>query len=197
MARPGKIRTLIKLFDVRYFNGFNSLRSSLGFTRTLFRPGPRTVRLEQIFNYLPISSTLSSSGQPTVAQFTRIAEAGFATVINLAPHGAENALEDEATVVSRLGMRYVHIPVDFKNPAEWDYLRFCFAMKETGTLPVWVHCAANMRVSAFVYRYRIEKLETGREQAAADLARIWTPFGEWKTFIERTGTGTTEFRSGR
>ena len=86
-------------------------------------------------------------------------------------------------------------PVDFKNPTEWDYLRFCFAMKEAGTLPVWVHCAANMRVSAFLYRYRIEKLGTGREQAAADLARIWTPFGEWKSFIERTGS--TERSSGR
>ncbi|KGD62659.1 hypothetical protein Y5S_03614 [Alcanivorax nanhaiticus] len=149
MARPGKLKTLIQLFDFRYFNGWNSLRSSVGFTRSLFMPGSSADSLEQIFNFLPLSSTLASSGQPSEEQFKRIAKAGFRTVVNLAPHGAENALEDEALVLKELGLHYIHIPVDFKQPTDWDYKRFCHAMKEVGDNPVWVHCAANMRVSAF------------------------------------------------
>ncbi len=184
MARPGKLKTLIQLFDFRYFNGWNSLRSSVGFTRSLFMPGSSADSLEQIFNFLPLSSTLASSGQPSEEQFKRIAKAGFCTVVNLAPHGAENALEDEALVLKELGLHYIHIPVDFKQPTDWDYKRFCHAMKEVGDNPVWVHCAANMRVSAFLYRYRIEKLGEDKAVARRDMEKIWTPFGVWKDFIE-------------
>lgn len=184
MERPGKLKTLITLFDLRYLNGWNSLRSSLGFTRSLFLPSTSADNLEQIFNFLPISSTLASSGQPTAPQFARIAQAGFTTVINLAPHGAENALDDEARILSKLNMHYVHIPVDFRKPLDWDYKRFCHAIKEAGDKPVWVHCAANMRVSAFLYRYRIEKLGTDEATARRDMEKIWTPFGVWKDFIE-------------
>ena len=182
--RPGKLRTLISLFDLRYLNGWNSLRSSLGFTRSLLMPRHDADNLEQIFNFLAISSTLSTSGQPTEAQFTPIARAGFATVINLAPHGAENALDNEESIVKQLGMDYMHIPVDFKHPTEWQYLRFCHALKAADGEPVWVHCAANMRVSAFMYRYRIERLGTDRAEARRDLETIWAPFGVWKAFID-------------
>ena len=48
--RPGKLKTLINLFDLRYLNGWNSLRSSLGFTRSLLRPRQDADNLEQIFN---------------------------------------------------------------------------------------------------------------------------------------------------
>ena len=147
-------------------------------------PSSGVDNLEQIFNFLPISPTLVSSGQPSELQFRRIASAGFCTVINLAPHGAENALDDEARVVRTFGLHYMHIPVDFKKPTDWDYKRFCHAMKEAGEQPVWVHCAANLRVSAFLFRYRVEKLGITEEIATRDLEKIWTPFGVWKDFIE-------------
>lgn len=182
--RPGKLKTLINLFDLRYLNGWNSLRSSLGFTRSLLRPRQDADNLEQIFNFLALSSSLATSGQPTEKQFALIARAGFSLVINLAPHDGENALEDEESLVRELGMQYMHIPVDFKAPTEWQYLRFCHALKDAGDEPVWVHCAANMRVSAFVYRYRIEKLNMEEEKARQDLETIWSPFGVWKEFID-------------
>jgi hypothetical protein len=40
---------------------------------------------------------------------------------------------------------------------------------------ILVHCAANMRVSAFVALYRILRLGWSRERALADLHRIWDP----------------------
>ena len=139
--------------------------------------------LDDIFNYLPISDVLSTSGQPTAKQFALIRDAGFTTVINLAPHNAENALADEASVLSALRIRYVHIPVDFKQPSAADFDQFVARMQAVSNQKVWVHCAANMRVSAFVYRYRRDVLDDDRQQARNDLQKIWEPFGVWKDFI--------------
>src|SRR4051812_31080639 len=71
----------------------------------------------------------------------------------------------EGSIVTRLGMTYVHIPVDFKAPAAWDFNAFCGVMEEFEQQPVFVHCAANMRVSAFVFLYRILRMGVRRAEA--------------------------------
>ena len=93
--------------------------------------------------------------------------------------------EDEAGVAAGLGLEYIHIPVDFKNPTEGDFSRFTEAMAYMGGREVWVHCAANMRVSAFIYRYRREILGVDKDVAQEDLRKIWEPFGVWKSFVNR------------
>jgi protein tyrosine phosphatase (PTP) superfamily phosphohydrolase (DUF442 family) len=52
-------------------------------------------------------------------------------------------------------MAYVHIPVNFKAPTSQDFRAFCRVMEAFEDRPVFVHCAANMRVSAFVFLYRV------------------------------------------
>ncbi|MFP6564769.1 MAG: protein tyrosine phosphatase family protein [Myxococcota bacterium] len=165
----------------------NTLRTVIGFLGTLItRYTPLDLSratLSGIFNYLPINDSITTSGQPTEAQFRLVQGAGFRRVINLAPHGGENALPDEAATLGELGIEYTYIPVDFQAPTEDDFQRFCHAMAESGSEPVWVHCAANMRVSAFVYRYRRDVLHEDTEAAARDLHQIWEPFGVWKGFV--------------
>ena len=58
-------------------------------------------------------------------------------------------------------------------------------MAEAESEPVWVHCAANMRVSAFMYRYRRDVLGQDPKVLEGDLHRIWEPFGVWKAFVSR------------
>ena len=53
---------------------------------------------------------------------------GVRHIINLGLHTHEKALPDEAASVSRLGMTYIHIPVDFQNPTDEDFAKFCSAM---------------------------------------------------------------------
>ena len=142
--------------------------------------------LLSIYNYLPITDVLQTSGQPTEEQLRAIALSGVATVINLAPHQAENALADEASLVKSLGMNYVHLPVDFRRPTEADFEQFCDVMAQFNKAPLWVHCAANMRVSAFVFRYRINVLNHPVQQARNDLDKIWEPFGVWRQFISKS-----------
>ena len=72
--------------------------------------------LSQIFNYLKIDDNLRTSGQPSESDFELISQAGFQTVINLAPHNFENSLKDEAGLLQSLSIEYVHILLDLLNP---------------------------------------------------------------------------------
>lgn len=172
----------------------STLRTVFGYSFTLvekfFGISPRAKKLESIFNYLPINSNVSTSGQPTAKQFTTIANNGFKLVINLAPHGGENALNNEADIVTRLGMKYINIPVDFDNPEQRDFDQFVACMGNFATEKIWVHCAANMRVSCFIFLYRTTILGESPQHAEADLKTIWEPFGVWKGLITHIITNT-------
>jgi protein tyrosine phosphatase (PTP) superfamily phosphohydrolase (DUF442 family) len=171
---------------------FNTLKTTIGYLLTLVeRQLPLSLHrkeLAAIFNYVPIDDRVATSGQPTEPQFTAIKHSGYEVIINLAPHGVENSLKDEASTVTSLGMQYVHIPVDFKNPTNADFDKFCAAMKTGEGRRVLVHCAANMRASAFAYRYRCQVSGDDPALAKRDLYRIWMPTGVWKRFIESTVT---------
>ncbi|MCH2159908.1 MULTISPECIES: protein tyrosine phosphatase family protein [unclassified Oleiphilus] len=142
--------------------------------------------LEDIYNYLPISDLVTTSGQPSEAQFALIKESGFEHVINLAPANAENSLKDEDGTLADLGLSYTHYPVNFVKPSERKFGLFVEKMQELDGQKVWVHCAANMRVSAFMYRYRTQVLKLDMVEARQDLEKIWEPLGVWKTFISRS-----------
>ena len=141
--------------------------------------------LSEIYNFRAVDVRLGTAGQPTKGQFPLIREAGFDAVINLALPTSDNALADEGAVVSGLGMSYVHIPVDFKAPASQDFRTFCQVMKAFDGRPVFVHCAANMRVSAFVFLYRVlRQRRCHRRGGESDLYTIWQPDEVWRRFIQ-------------
>jgi hypothetical protein len=50
---------------------------------------------------------------------------------------------------------------------------------------VYVHCAANMRVSAFVFLRRVLRDTKSRAEAERDLKRIWNPDGVWREFLNQ------------
>jgi protein tyrosine phosphatase (PTP) superfamily phosphohydrolase (DUF442 family) len=140
-------------------------------------------KLADICNYLKIDDLIATAGQPTIAQFHLIKNAGYHTVINLAPHTSANALPDERSIVESLDMTYMYIPVDFNHPTDQDFNHFCDVMQKLKPNPVFIHCAANMRVSAFLYRYRVEIRGEDRLMARQDLHQIWTPNSIWRSFI--------------
>ena len=166
----------------------NTIKTTAGYLLSLVsRYTPVNLKhdtLESIYNYLPIHDQLSTSGQPTEKQFALIKNAGFTHVINLAPHHAENALPDEAGLLSGLGLEYHHIPVNFQAPEEQKFQQFVDTMEQLNQEKVWLHCAANMRVSAFLYRYRRDVLKENPATARQQLEKIWEPFGAWKPFLE-------------
>jgi protein tyrosine phosphatase (PTP) superfamily phosphohydrolase (DUF442 family) len=140
--------------------------------------------LSGIYNFRAIGDKIGTAGQPTEAQLRLVREGGFEAVINLALPTSDNALANEGSIVTSLGMAYVHIPVDFKAPTAKDFSAFCRVMKAFEDRPVFVHCAANMRVSAFVYLYRVMRKSVPLAEAERDMHAIWEPDPVWDKFIQ-------------
>jgi uncharacterized protein (TIGR01244 family) len=139
---------------------------------------------ERILNFLQLTENIATSGQPTEDQLARISEEGFEIVINLALTGKDYSLEDEAGVVEELGMEYIHLPVIWEDPSSSDFDAFVMAMQANHGKKLYIHCAANMRVSVFMALYRILHLGWEREPAFEDVHKIWKPNEIWEKFVE-------------
>lgn len=137
----------------------------------------------KIYQWRRVNEKLTTSGQPTEEQLEDIKALGVTHVINLGMHDHERALNDEASSVANLGMVYVHIPVEMTNPTEGDFEQFCAAMANAGDTTVHVHCIANLRVTAFLYRYQRDILCVAEGQARETMDTVWRPGGVWAAFI--------------
>lgn len=137
-------------------------------------------QLETVRNYQRVSDLLSSSGLVQPSHVDALAEAGFTTAINLAPmdHG-------EAALLTRRGLRHVHIPVDWSRPTMDDLRAFFEAMDASDGERTLVYCMANMRASAFVYLYRTLVEGVPEAEARATMREIWDPASErpWRALI--------------
>ncbi len=142
--------------------------------------------LASIYNFLPLSDQIATAGQPTEAQFATVAEQGFQVVINLALPTSDNALPNEQATVESQGMDYVNIPVVWEQPTLADLQQFFQVMDANQTSKVLVHCAANKRVSAFMYLYRCLKGGADEATAQRDLNRIWQPNTIWQRFMQQS-----------
>ena len=142
--------------------------------------------VEHILNYLPISDTLGTAGQPARQQFADIRAAGYDLVINLAMSDSPSALPDEAAVVAALGMEYVRIPVVWENPTQSDLERFFEVMLANQKARTFVHCALNMRVSVFVCLYRVLHQGVPLVVAEEALLKIWQPDAVWSGFMRES-----------
>ncbi|MGI0485603.1 protein tyrosine phosphatase family protein [Pantanalinema rosaneae CENA516] len=141
--------------------------------------------VEEIYNFLQLSETIGTAGQPTAEQLADIQAAGYQVIINLAMPTAKQALPNEAGLVTQLGLKYVAIPVVWDQPLLTDVQTFFAVMQANQGQKIFVHCIANMRVSALMYLYRIVCEGIKPEQAQTDLQQIWLPNDTWQQLIDR------------
>jgi protein tyrosine phosphatase (PTP) superfamily phosphohydrolase (DUF442 family) len=139
--------------------------------------------VEDIRNFIAVSDDLGTAGQPSEAQLREVADAGFEVVVNLGLLDPRYCLPDEAGTVARLGLEYHHIPVDFTAPQAGDLRQFLDAMDAARGKKVFVHCAANYRVSSFVALYGQARLGWTRDQADAHIRKVWEPNETWTRFL--------------
>jgi protein tyrosine phosphatase (PTP) superfamily phosphohydrolase (DUF442 family) len=142
--------------------------------------------IDDIRNFVALSDTLATAGQPSEAQLKALADTGFEVVINLGLLDPRYCLPDEAGLVESLGMTYHHIPVDFTGPRFESFERFVEVMNASRDKRVFVHCAANYRVSAFVALYGESKLGWSADEAEAHIKRLWEPNDTWASFIDES-----------
>ena len=142
--------------------------------------------MKDIYNYQFLDEKLSSSGMPTAKQMKEVADAGVKVVINLALNTSPGALPNENSVVKSLGMKYIHIPVEWNNPTKENLDEFFSAMNEHKEKKILVHCQANYRASSFIMMYRVLRLGWKKEAAVPSMEKIWNPedFPVWQKFID-------------
>jgi len=151
------------------------------------------IGLLELPNYYEYSSTLASSGQPTIAQFKIIADAGIDYVVNLAPVYSPGAIPQEKEIVESLGMGYSHIPVNWDEPTISDLKQFLSIITTNSDKAILVHCWLNARASAFVYLSRVQAEGLGETSEYKVLESIWSvnPGFElknvyhWQEFLSR------------
>jgi protein tyrosine phosphatase (PTP) superfamily phosphohydrolase (DUF442 family) len=135
--------------------------------------------IHQVFDWL------WSSGQLSEDDIVCLPALGIEAVINLALPTSSNALSGEAELITSLGIAYVQIPVVWEQPALHQLDQFFGALKLFEGRRVWVHCAKNMRVSAFIYLYRRLVLGEDIEDASFPMREVWMPNETWQIFIQR------------
>ena len=138
-----------------------------------------------ILNYYLVSEGLATSGQPMVDQFKHIAGAGYEVVINLAMPEHENSIDNEASIITSLGMTYIHIPVPFDAPTDAQFKEFSNYLAALEGKKVWVHCIVNARVSAFTYRYLRDVKKFDPDKLDNPILKEWLPNMDavWRAFI--------------
>ena len=140
--------------------------------------------MNKILNHIKINELISTSGQLKIEEFELIANEGFEVVINLAVPTTSNSLENEDKIVSNLNMTYIHIPVSFENPKISDLKLFLNILQSLGVNKVWIHCAKNYRVSAFIYVYHKYILHTPFEEIDLSIFDIWKPSLIWQELMK-------------
>src|SRR5215468_6736069 len=109
--------------------------------------------IDDIRNFVELSDHLATAGQPSEQHVRELASAGFEVIVNLGLLDPRYCLADEAGLTRSLGMAYHHIPVDFHAPQHQALGEFFRVMDASRGRSVFVHCAANYRVSSFVALY--------------------------------------------
>lgn len=134
-------------------------------------------------NILQLTHLWLTGGSPTLNDFKNIKAAGYQVVINLALSTSPGILPGEAELVSQLGMEYIHIPVRWESPSLSDLYAFFEALDQNSDHKIFIHCVKNMRVSAFIFLYRVLHQGWSVEAARPDLFAIWRPTDQWLDFI--------------
>jgi protein tyrosine phosphatase (PTP) superfamily phosphohydrolase (DUF442 family) len=140
--------------------------------------------IAEIKNFVSVSDALATAGQPSEDQLHQLAQEGFEVIINLGLLDPRYCLADEAEAVRSLSMEYHHIPVDFQAPKRADLEQFFQVMDACTEKKVFVHCAANYRVSSFISLYGQARFGWSLEQANEHIRRLWEPNEVWMAFIE-------------
>jgi protein tyrosine phosphatase (PTP) superfamily phosphohydrolase (DUF442 family) len=140
-----------------------------------------------IANYLEYSSQLSAGAQPSADQLQWLKNNGVEVVVNISPSSARNALAGESLVVEKLGMDYVHFPVDCSNLRPAHFNTFRGIMNGVAGRKVFVHCGGNIKSSNLLHAYHVLEQGVDEQQSLDTLHKIQTPEQKWVTYFKTLG----------
>ena len=119
-------------------------------------------------NFFRINAEFCTGAQPRSEHLEKLKADGVKSVLNLRPAGEHRAAEEEAKV-KELGLRYFNIPVVFGEPKEEQVAEFLKITDDVTNRPIFIHCAAGIRVAAFWMIRRVVRdgwtIEAAEEEA--------------------------------
>lgn len=127
-----------------------------------------------------ISEALVTGGHFVNDGLQILADDGVTVVIDL----RDEPPEGQAEKLAAAGVKWVSVPVSWKNPRPEDYEAFASAMKAHADEKILVQCQANYRASAMTFLYRANELGVSERKARKDLNAVWQPGGTWGDYIE-------------
>lgn len=132
-------------------------------------------------NYHRVNDRLVTGGHLLDDGAAALKEQGVTVVINL----RDDAPSDEQKQFTDLGIEWINIPVEWRDPKAADFDRFSEIMGEHQDDHVLVQCAANYRASAMTYLYRVVVEKVPEEKAAEDMYAVWNPdeYDTWREYI--------------
>lgn len=142
-------------------------------------------KVSRILNHVQVDGRIATSGALSEQAVADIAQAQYRRIIDLLPADNRFALAGERAIVEGHGLSYQHIPIDFGAPKRADFDAFVRAMHSAADDKVWVHCAANFRVTAFMALYGRHHLGWSTERARDLIAEVWQPDATWQAFLDQ------------
>ena len=139
--------------------------------------------LDDIKNFLPVDARIGTAGQPTEDELREVVADGYRAVVNLGLLNPEYCLPDEEGLAASLGLQYRHLPVSFDAPAVADFDAFVAQMDAWSGQRVFVHCAANFRVSGFMAVFGELRLGWDRDRADGHARTFWEPNRTWQQLV--------------
>ena len=135
-----------------------------------------------VMNYHRIDDKLVTGGHLVGNGAEELSAQGVTVVIDLredSPRGEQKNFADA-------GIKWVNVPVEWRDPKSGDFDRFVEAMNEYENDHVFVQCGANYRASAMTYLYRVLVDGVSEEEAEEDLRAVWDPNENrtWRRYIE-------------
>ena len=107
---------------------------------------------------------VATAGQPKEEHLKNLAEAGYATIIELRATEEDRGFTEEETV-REAGMEYINIPVGHETIDDDTFGRFRRLMADPERRPALVHCSSANRVGALLIPYLVLDEGKSREEA--------------------------------
>ncbi|MCU4166399.1 fused DSP-PTPase phosphatase/NAD kinase-like protein [Carboxylicivirga caseinilyticus] len=141
----------------------------------------------KIFNYFEYNNTLSAGGQPTEDQIQELKNKGFEAIVSLSPVSTKNYLPNEAELTEKLGIDFIHFPVDCSQLQPIHYTTFKGIMHGLNGKKIFVHCGGNIKTSNLIHMYKELELGVNESDSLNELKRIQNPEEKWFSYFKSFG----------
>lgn len=124
-----------------------------------------------IRNYVRLNDDYCTGGQPKPDEYKKLKAQGVRAVLNLRTP-SEYRMEEEVQAVKDAGLKYFNIPVVFPDAQPEQAEAFLTITDSPSNRPLFVHCAAGVRVGAFMMIRRVLRDNWSVDQAFDEAKKI-------------------------